>query len=241
MSQLVTDMSQSLTIEDYVKYEHERCQGSCKYHASKKELQELYFRKINDPTFLKTWNGTSANMRYHGHSVLDDALCEVYFRWEKELKEILEKNQKEKLRVINRSKTRSPVYLWVKSSGKPKHCKYREGDIIKWINYSKFDPKCIGVISSVDDVQIACRRLVRREYLNGKLWHYPEEEEYDIIRRHLITHHASHDPALGAITKEREREAYRLCGFAVGSELYCRIEDQDEVTLDEAPGANKCV
>lgn len=222
MSQLVTDMS----IEDYVKYEHERCQSSYKYYASKKELQELYFRKINDPTFLETWNRTSANMRYHGHPVLNDALCEVYFRWEKEFKEILEKNQKERYR----SKTRPPVYLWVKSSGKSRRCKYREGDIIKWIDYSNLDPECIGVISSVDNVQIACRRLVRREYLNGKLWHYPEIEQYDIISREKITHHASHDPALGAITKEREREAYRLCGFAVGSELYCRIEDQDEVT-----------
>ena len=236
MSQLVTDMS----IEDYVKYEHERCQSSCKYSSSKKELQELYFRKINDPTFLEIWNGTSANMRRHGHAVLNDALCEVYFRWEKEFKEILEKNQKERLKVINRSKTRPPVYLWVKSSGKPRRCKYREGDIIKWINYSNFEDS-VGVITNVDDVQIACRPLVRREYPNGKLWHYPEREEYDIISRHLITHHASHDPALGAITKEREREAYRLCGFAVGSELYCRIEDQDEVTLDNAPGDNKCV
>jgi len=235
MSQLVTDMS-DMSIEDYVKYEHERCQSGCKYYASKKELQELYFRKINDPTFLETWNKTSANMRYHGHPVLNDALCEVYFQWEKEFKEILEKNQKERYR----SKTRPPVYLWVKSSGKSRRCKYREGDIIKWINYSNLEDS-VGVITNVDNVQIACRPLVRREYPNGKLWHYPEREEYDIISRRLITHHASHDPALGAITKEREREAYRLCGFAVGSELYCRIEDQDEVTLDEASADNKCV
>lgn len=232
MSQLGT------SIEDYVKYEHERCQSSYKYYASKKELQELYFRKINDPTFLEIWNRTSPNMRYHGHPVLNDALCEVYFQWEKEFKKILEKNQKEKLRVINRSKTRPPVYLWVKSSGKSRRCKYREGDIIKWINHSNLEDS-VGVITNVDNVQIACRPLVRREYPSGKLWYYPEREEYAIISRRLITHHASHDPALGAITKEREREAYRLCGFAVGSELYCRIEDQDEVTLDEAPSANK--
>ena len=237
MSQLVTDMS----IEDYVKYEHERCQSSYKYYASKKELQELYFRKINDPTFLETWNRTSANMRYHGHPVLNDALCEVYFRWEKEFKEILEKNQKERYR----SKTRPPVYLWVKSSGKSRRCKYREGDLIKWIDHSKCYPECIGVINWVDNVQFSCRRLVRRRLVregrmvNGKLWYYPEKEEEDIIHYSNITHHASHDPALGAITKEREREAYRLCGFAVGSELYCRIEDQDEVTLDEAPAQLK--
>lgn len=232
MSQLVTDMSQSLTIEDYVKYEHERCQSSCKYSSSKKELQELYFRKINDPTFLETWNRTSANMRYHGHPVLNDALCEVYFRWEKEFKEILEKNQKERYR----SKTRPPVYLWVKSSRKRRLYKYRQGDLIKWVDHSKYDPECIGVINWVDNVHFSCRRLVREK--NGKLWYYPENEEEDIIRYSNITHHASHDPALGAITEEREREAYRLCGFAVkkvsdGSKLYCRIEDGDKATLFE--------
>ena len=134
---------------------------------------------------------------------------------------------------------RPAVHQWDKSSGKKRPFKFRPGDVVVYsdIEHDSGVPR-VGEVVDVDEFngsQIGVHRL-QRQMINSKLWHYPENAEIHYITPDCVTRHVSHNPALGALTKERVREGYRLAGFAVGCELYCLIQHENEVTLDIAPG-----
>lgn len=138
-------------------------------------------------------------------------------------------------------KKRSPVHMWDKASAIPRPYTFRAGDVVVYTEkaskfYSRPERMCVGeVVEEFNGLQIGVHRL-QRQMVNSKLWHYPENTEVDYIMPESVSRHVSHDPALGALTKERVREAYRMCGFAVGCELYCLIQHENEVSLDVAPG-----
>ena len=132
---------------------------------------------------------------------------------------------------------RPAVHQWDKSSGKKRPFKFRPGDVVVYsdIEHDSGVPRVGEVVYEFDGSQIGVHRL-QRQMVNSKLWHYPENAQTYYIKRPFVTRHVSHNPALGALTKDRVRTAYRLAGFAVGCELYCLIQHEHEVDLDMAPG-----
>ena len=137
--------------------------------------------------------------------------------------------------------TRPAVHQWDKSSGKKRPFKFVPGDVVVYTEpasqfHSRPATVRVGeVVEKFNGLEIGVHRL-QRQMVNSKLWHYPENAEVHYITPESVNRHVSHDPTLGALTKERVREAYRLAGFAVGCELYCLIQHENEVDLDMAPG-----
>jgi len=139
--------------------------------------------------------------------------------------------------TTKKGKPRPDIHQWDKSSGKKRPFKLRAGDVVVYsdIERDTSETRVGEVVVGYDGHQIGVHRL-QRQMINSKLWHYPEHAEIHYINTIRVTRHISHNPALGALTKERVREGYRLAGFAVGCELYCLIQHENEVTLDMAPG-----
>jgi ankyrin repeat protein len=81
----VPKVSKGRTLEEIVKFEHERCLSFIKWRKSPELLEELYYRKLNDLKVKEAF--LNAKKRYYGHPGIDNALYDVYVCWEKEKKE----------------------------------------------------------------------------------------------------------------------------------------------------------
>lgn len=141
--------------------------------------------------------------------------------------------------VENKSTERPPIHLWDSKSNIKKIYDYNPGDLVAFTDLEKYGAISVGEVVNIGQDEIGIYLQVHRlerEMLGSKIWHFNEENTQCIVRPLLVKRHVSHDPSLGALTKERVRKAWRMIGFVVGCEKYCLIQHENEVELDIAPG-----
>lgn len=75
-------LTMQFTLEEILKFEHECCLSTVKWRTSPELREELYLRKFHDLKFRQTF--VNAKKVYPGMPEIDNALYNVYIRWEKE-------------------------------------------------------------------------------------------------------------------------------------------------------------
>ena len=117
--------------------------------------------------------------------------------------------------------TRPAIHQWNDDGNTPRPYDFAPGDIVAFTDMIKYGAISVGEITDIGangrgGLQLHVH-ILERELTGSKIWHFNELTCNRVVQLEDVTRHVSHDPALGELTK-------------------ARVRDENEVSLDMAPG-----